>query len=59
MNHLAPFDLQVAARPAVLQDHPSELLHIIVGLIDSLFVLHFAIFQLFQVIHHAVVDLLP
>ena len=59
MNHLASLDLQVAARPTILQDHSSELLHIIVGLIDRLFVLNFAIFELLQVVHHAVVDLLP
>ena len=59
MNHLAPFYLQVAARSAILQHHPPELLHIIIGLVDCLFVLHFAIFQLLQVVHHVVVDLLP
>ena len=59
MNHLASLDLKVAARPTILQDHSSELLHIIIGLVDCLFVLHFAIFQLLQVVHHVVVDLLP
>ena len=45
MNLLAPFDLEVTTLTAVLEDLFPELVHEIVGRVDCLFVVYFAVFQ--------------
>ena len=59
MDLRAPLNLQITAHSTIFQDGSAELLNKIVGLIHCLFILNFAVFQLHQVVHHVVIDLLP
>ena len=58
VDFLASFDLHVSALPTELEHAPSELMQIVVCLVDDLLVIDFEVFELHQAVHHDVVDLL-
>ena len=59
MDFTTSLDFKIPARPAVLQNDTTELLNEIVRSVYSFFVFYFAVFELHQVVHHCVIDLLP